>query len=85
MIMRRYIGRATGTRRIKKRKIPKLPPLAWLIIATGAAVVACAVVLVINPGSNVPDDEKGSQQSSGVTPTTPPTPTPTVTKHHGTG
>jgi hypothetical protein len=83
MILRRYIGRATGTRRIKKRrKVPKLSPLSWLIIATGAMVVACAVVLIINPGANIPDEEKGSQQSSGVTPE--PTSTP-PTEHHGTG
>ncbi len=78
MTMRRYVGRATGSRRKPKTYAlwhRNKGPLSWaLLIATTILGAAVVVVLIFNPGDVRPDDEKGSRQSSGVTPesTTPP-------------
>lgn len=85
-MIRRYVGRATGARRKTKRSGFYPWPfwsLPTLFIATGAMAACLVAVLIINPGSNIPGEEKGSQPSAGVTPTTI-TPTPTPTKHLGT-
>lgn len=82
MSLRRYIGRATGTRRIQKSwKIPKPSFLTWMLFAAGVMLALGAIVWVVNPGSNVPDEEKGTQQSSGVTPTGTPTTSTTPSGH----
>jgi hypothetical protein len=81
MSMRRYFGRANGTRRR-----PKNFPLGW-VLATGATICGFVLVgvLITNPGHDRPANEEGSRPTTvGVTPTTTPTPTPTPTKHRGT-
>lgn len=72
-MMRRYIGRATGQHRGKKSWAFKPTPLFWLGTAAGTLLLAAVLVWTINPGSNFPDEEKGSRVTPGVTPETPPT------------
>lgn len=75
-MMRRYIGRAHGTRRKPKTKKYLLlwqrnkQPFYWAV-AIAAAVLGLVLiaVLIFNPGDVRPDGEKGSQPSPGVTPT----------------
>jgi len=85
-MLRRYVGRAPGVRRKKKKGFYPWPLLSLptLFIATGAMALVLVAVLIINPGANFPDDEKGSQPSTGVTPTGTPTPPPTDSGSHGT-
>lgn len=80
-MMRRYIGRATGHHRGKQSWAFKPTPLFWLMVAAATMMLAAVVVWIVNPGANVPDEEKGSRPSPGVTAT--PTPTDSV-KHRGT-
>lgn len=76
-MMRRYIGRAHGTRRKPKQR-PKLllwqrnkEPFLWALAISAALLgLVLIAVLIFNPGDNSSDGEKGSRPSSGVTPTT---------------
>jgi hypothetical protein len=84
MILRRYVGRATGAHRKKKGFYPwPFLSLPTLFLATIGMALILVAVLIINPGATFPDDEKGSQPSSEVTPTPTTTPPPSD-KHHGT-
>lgn len=74
-MMRRYIGRATGQHRGKKSWAFKPTPLFWLGTATGTLLLAAVLVWIINPGADVPDGEKGSRVTPGVTPTGSPSST----------
>jgi hypothetical protein len=79
-MMRRYIGRATGQRRKLKKRFPVFWPVT---IATAIMGVVLVAVLIMNPGADrAPDKEEGPQQSSGVTPETTSSPTPS--ERHGT-
>lgn len=69
-MMRRYIGRATGRHRGRKSWAFKPTPLFWLMAAAATMMVALVVVWIINPGSDVPDEEKGTVPTSLVTPDT---------------
>lgn len=71
MMLRRYLGRATGHHRGKKSWAFTPTPLFWLMVAAGTMLLAVVVVWMVNPGSNVPGDEKGSvAPSSSVMPDT---------------
>jgi hypothetical protein len=80
-MMRRYFGRATGHHRGQKSWSFKTTPLFWLCVTTGLMVLALIAVLIINPGSDLPADEKGSRPSTGVTPESP---SPSVSEFRGT-
>jgi len=73
-MMRRYIGRATGQHRGRTSWTFKPTPLFWLGTATATLLLAAVVVWIINPGSDVPNEEKGSRPTAGVTPTGSPSP-----------
>lgn len=75
--MSRYFGLARGRRR-KKKPFPLLPLLAVL---TAGTFLAAVIVFTVNPGSDIPDEEKGSVPPSLVLPEpndddTPPSDTP---------
>lgn len=83
-MIRRYVGKATGARRRSKRRGFYPWPfwsLPTLFIATGAMTALLVVVLIVNPGSDIPSEAKGTQPSAGVTPTT--TTHPPVSKPAG--
>lgn len=83
-MIRRYVGRATGARRRSKRSGFYPWPfwsLPTLFIATGAMTAVLVAVLIINPGSHIPSEAKGTQPPAGVTPTT--TSHPPVSKPAG--
>jgi hypothetical protein len=69
-MMRRYIGRATGQHRGKPSWTFKPTPLFWLGTAAGTLLLAAVVVWIVNPGSDLPDEEKGPVPTSLVTPDT---------------
>lgn len=83
-MIRRYVGKATGARRRSKRRGFYPWPfwsLPTLFVATGAMTALLVVVLIVNPGSDIPSEAKGTQPSAGVTPTT--TTHPPVSKPAG--
>jgi hypothetical protein len=65
-MMRRYFGRATGTRR--KRK--PLPKFAILVVGTFCTFLLTVIVWYVNPGAHLPDEEKGSAEPTLVRPET---------------
>lgn len=60
MMLRRYLGRATGHHRGKKSWAFTPTPLFWLMVAAGTMLLAVVVVWLVNPGSDVPGEEKGT-------------------------
>lgn len=70
MTLRRYVGRATGHHRGARSWAFKPTPLFWLMVAAGTVCLAGVVVWLVNPGSDVPGNEKGSVPSSLVVPET---------------
>lgn len=81
-MMRRYIGRARGQHRGKKSWAFKPTPLFWLSVAAAAMILAAIVVWIVNPGSNIPGDERGSRPTSGVTPIGSPSDSGHKRHHH---
>lgn len=81
-MMRRYIGRATGQHRGKKSWAFKPTPLFWFGTAAGTLLLACVVVWIINPGSDFPDEEKGTTSPTSVMPDSE---SASASEHTGTG
>ena len=79
-MMRRYIGRAHGTRRKPKPKKSLLlwqrnkEPFVWALVISAALLgLVLIAVLIMNPGADrgQPDDERGSMSPTSVLPTGP--------------
>jgi hypothetical protein len=79
--MSRYFGLARGRRR-RKKPFPLLPLLAVL---TAGTFLAAVIVFTVNPGSDIPDEEKGSVTPTLVLPeSTTTSPDPTDSEQPGT-